>query len=209
LDRLYRQDVPLNPLPGYADFLRVWRNTADQYLDQYHQGRMTFEEQRVRRVMDLHANYGKTLSLESARQLNEKYVAYYEKEWRPYPDALPALEALKLKFRLGAISNGDGVRQRGKIKSCGLEPYFESVVISGEVGVAKPDKGIFEISRKAFGLAPEELAYVGDRVEIDVLGARNAGWKGIWIDRKGMPPGMPGGDPETVSSLSELLAKLS
>lgn len=205
LEQLYRQDVPLDPLPGYADFLRVWRNTADQYLDQYHQGHMTFEEQRVRRVLDLHAFYGKSISLEEARMLNEKYVSYYENEWQAYADAIPALNALKSKFRLGILSNGDGDRQRGKIKSCGLEAYFESVVISGEVGVAKPDKAIFEISRKAFGLEPEEMLYVGDRVEIDTLPARNAGWKGLWIDRKGMP-GIH--DPETITSLSDLLNPL-
>ncbi|MES2202039.1 MAG: HAD family hydrolase, partial [candidate division FCPU426 bacterium] len=205
LENLFRRDIHLDPTPGFAEFLRVWRHAADAFLDRFHGGQMTFEEQRSRRVMALHENFGKTISLEEARALNDKYVAYYEEEWRPFEDTHPALSALKRNFRLGMITNGDGKRQRGKLKSCALDQYFESVIISGEVGSAKPERGIFDLSRKAFGLDASEMAYVGDRVEIDVLGARNAGWRGLWLDRKGMPGNS---DPDTIQSLLELETRL-
>jgi putative hydrolase of the HAD superfamily len=206
LEKLYRQDIQLDPTPGYAEFLRVWRNSADGLLSEVHKGRMDFDEQRVQRVIELHATYGKELSVEAARALSDQYVAYYEQEWRPYPDALLALGQLRGSYRLGIITNGEGRRQRGKIKKCGFEGSMESVIVSGEVGVSKPDKGIFELSRQAFGLQPEEMAYVGDRLETDALGARGAGWRGLWIDRKGMPGS---GDPDTINGLLELTQKLS
>src|SRR5258706_6863672 len=113
LEKLYRQDVQLDPMPGYAEFLRIWRNTADGYLNEFHKGRMSFDEQRISRVIDLHSAYGKELSHDAAKALNDRYVAYYEQEWRPYADALPALGQLKSAFRLGVITNGDASRQRG------------------------------------------------------------------------------------------------
>ena len=62
---------------------------------------------------------------------------------------------------------------------------FDHVIASEEVGVAKPGARIFEVAVEAFGVAPGEAAYVGDRLETDALGAVAAGLTGVWLDRAG------------------------
>jgi putative hydrolase of the HAD superfamily len=59
------------------------------------------------------------------------------------------------------------------------------VVASGELGVAKPDPRIFAHAVERFGLAADEVVYVGDRILVDALGAAAAGLIGVWIDREG------------------------
>jgi putative hydrolase of the HAD superfamily len=187
LEKLFRADVRLEPTPSFSAFLRAWRNAAEEYLSSSPKGGLSFEEKRRGRVMDTYAQFGAELNPDEAGQIFQKYSAHYEKSWRPYAEAAPALEALKASFRLGVITNGDGAMQRGKIKACGVEGFFESILVSGEAGCAKPEAAIFELSRKAFGLDAHEMAYVGDRLETDALAAKAAGWQGIWINRKHMP----------------------
>ncbi len=63
------------------------------------------------------------------------------------------------------------------LEEYGIMPYMSCVVLSSVSGVRKPKSGIFRIAEKELGLRPEELAYVGDTVSRDVIGARNAGWR--------------------------------
>lgn len=85
----------------------------------------------------------------------------------------PLLETLSKRYRLGIISNYQASLM-DFLDEIGLEPYFESIIISGIVGVEKPDTRIFEIALQEMNLAPEECLYVGDH-PFDVMGAKNAG----------------------------------
>lgn len=187
LEKLFREDVALQPSPSFTHFLRAWRNAAEETLQSSPKGQLSFEEKRARRVMDTYAQFNAEIGGADALELFRKYAAHYEKSWRPYDDALPALQSLKKKFRLGMITNGDAGMQKGKIRACQLDSLFESTLISGEAGVSKPDAAIFELSRKAFGLQASEMAYVGDRLETDAVAAQKSGWQGVWINRKHMP----------------------
>ena len=68
----------------------------------------------------------------------------------------------------------------------GLERWIprEKQIISGAVGLKKPDKAIFDLAKKQMGLSNKKLYYVGDSFENDVLGAKKAGWKTIWLNRR-------------------------
>lgn len=203
LERLYLQDIKLDNPPTYHVFLRSWRNVADDYLNHFLKGSMGFEEQRVRRMMDVHSQYGTEISPERAEDLVRIYLDYYKNEWRAHDDAVLALKALQGKVRLGVITNGDDELQRAKMDHCGLTPHFEQVLVSSAAGSSKPDTGMFKQSQAYFGMNPAEMAYVGDRIEIDVKGAQNAGWRAIWIDRKGMPGPPPDGF-EVINELMQL-----
>ena len=111
-----------------------------------------------------------------------RYLALYEDSWSLYPDVLPCLEALSA-YPLGVITNGDGNQQRQKLQRTGIAEYFTSVVISGDIGVAKPQREIFDRSAQELGLSPSELLFIGDNPHADVLGAIQAGWQCIWLNR--------------------------
>ena len=98
-----------------------------------------------------------------------------------YDDTIDTLEQLNKKYRLGIITNGSSYSQRLKIRNCHIEDYFEHIIISEEVGVKKPDKGIFLLTCDLFGLKPEECLYVGDTFSNDIYGALNAGMKAVWM----------------------------
>ena len=72
--------------------------------------------------------------------------------------------------------------QRNKIKSLGLEPLFDVVVLSGEAGVHKPDRRVFDLATSRLGVANEDCVFVGDNPDADITGAINAGMEAVWID---------------------------
>ena len=72
--------------------------------------------------------------------------------------------------------------QRNKIAALGLVPLFDVIVMSGEVGVHKPDRRVFDHATKLLGVANETCVFVGDNPNADITGALNAGMEAVWID---------------------------
>lgn len=188
LQQLYQQDFDLEGRPPYHVFLRDWRNVADEFLQRFLDNKMGFDEQRILRFQALYEKYGANCPRAKAVELHEAYARHYREQWRAFDDAAPALEsALQRGYRLAMITNGNGEQQRAKLTATGLDRLMENVLVSEDVKVAKPDPAIFRFSEKALGLGPQELAYVGDRSDVDVAGAKAAAWTPVWLDRKRMP----------------------
>ena len=102
-----------------------------------------------------------------------------------YPDVEPTLTKLaKDDYFLGLISNAPPNTGR-VVEVLGLRKYLGSVVISGDVGYSKPNPEIFNIALREAGVNPTDALYVGDFYEADIVGARNAGIKGLLIEREG------------------------
>jgi putative hydrolase of the HAD superfamily len=95
-----------------------------------------------------------------------------------FPDAMPALQRLKSRFRLAVISNGFA-----DVKAIGIHDHFETVVSAHEVGVSKPDPKIYAACVERIGLHPREIIYVGDDPANDVIGPCTAGMQAAWINR--------------------------
>jgi putative hydrolase of the HAD superfamily len=78
--------------------------------------------------------------------------------------------------------------QREKIRGAKLAQYFDAILISGEVGIGKPDTRLFMLALEALETSPAEAVMVGDSLARDILGAQHAGLKGIWLNRSGSDP---------------------
>lgn len=103
--------------------------------------------------------------------------------WSFYPDAEPTLHELRRRgFRLGVISNWS-TRLRGIAEGMGLGSLVDFLVISAEVGVAKPDPRIFRRALELAEVRPEEAMHVGDLVDYDVRGAQAAGIHPVLLSR--------------------------
>lgn len=89
--------------------------------------------------------------------------------------AIETLEAVRPGRRLAAVSNGPGPVQRARLADAGLMQYFDALVISCEVGMAKPDPRIFEAALKLLSSPKEEAVFVGDGAASDMAGAGAAG----------------------------------
>ena len=100
-------------------------------------------------------------------------------------DVLDMVRALPEVESIGLITNGPAEVQREKIGLLHLWPHIDFAVISGEVGVEKPDPAIFRKALETGKAAPEDAIYIGDSPEHDMEGARNAGIPRIWMNRSG------------------------
>lgn len=120
-------------------------------------------------------------------------------------------EALRVVARVagvaavGLITNGPSDIQWPKIELLRIAAHFPVIVVSGDVGVWKPDPAIFQIALERTGIAPHDAIYVGDSATHDVPGARAAGLRAVWINRRATA--WPGGDPPDaeIRDLDELL----
>jgi HAD superfamily hydrolase (TIGR01549 family) len=125
-----------------------------------------------------------------------------------FDEALDVVAAVSEVARVGLVTNGPADIQRPKIDLLEIASHFPVIVVSGEVGVWKPDPEIFRIALDRSGVGPEEAIYVGDSADHDIPGAHAAGMRAVWINRGGRP--WPGGDaPDAViRNLYELLPLL-
>jgi putative hydrolase of the HAD superfamily len=104
--------------------------------------------------------------------------------WFIYPDTRTALQRWRRwGIELGVISNFDS-RLHQVLVELNLAEYFQSVTISTEVGAAKPTPAIFSAALQKHGYSPAEAWHIGDSETDDIQGARAAGLRGIWLDRK-------------------------
>lgn len=106
-----------------------------------------------------------------------------------FPEVPEVLSALRGRFRLGIISNGPSDLQRYKLRLFELERNFDPIVISGEVGVAKPSVEIFRYALERAQVSAGEALYVGDSPVYDIAGAKGAGMMMAWVNRNGLPTG--------------------
>jgi putative hydrolase of the HAD superfamily len=105
--------------------------------------------------------------------------------FRAYPEVPAALERLRAGgARLAVVSNWD-VSLHDVLERTELRGRVDAVVISAEVGVAKPDPAIFRTALERLGAKASDAIHVGDSVEHDVAGARAAGLEAVFVARNG------------------------
>jgi putative hydrolase of the HAD superfamily len=104
-----------------------------------------------------------------------------------FPGALATIRRLAKKFPLALITNGIAMVQRRRFAASPITAYFQAVVISEEVGIAKPDPRIFAPALRKIGVDAGEVLYVGDSVTSDMAAARNAGMDFCWLNPDGIP----------------------
>ncbi len=125
-----------------------------------------------------------------------------------YAGARELLDELNGRFRMGLVTNGIGMTQRGRIDRLDLARYFDVVAISGELGISKPDPRIFDHTLATMRVIDRsEVVMIGDSLASDIAGASNAGIDSIWFNpagnsTNGIAPTL------TVESLDELISLL-
>jgi HAD superfamily hydrolase (TIGR01549 family) len=97
-----------------------------------------------------------------------------------YDDVFPVFERLIRRYRLGSISNGNAC-----VKSVGLSDWFEHSISAPEIKAAKPDLIVYQALAECFEVDMHEILYVGDNPMLDVVGAIDAGFQAVWINREG------------------------
>ena len=122
----------------------------------------------------------------------------------PYGEVITALEALRPRYRLATLSNGNA--DLGRI---GLAHHFEVSLSAAALGCAKPDPRTYTRLAEALTLQPAEILFVGDEPHPDVVGPRFAGMQTVWVNRGEVvwPDALPAADA-CIADLTELVALL-
>jgi putative hydrolase of the HAD superfamily len=173
-----------------------------------------------RRIQAFAVELGLALSDLQIQKAADATIAAWDQHVSLDPEAKTVLSALRLTRTVGLITNYDHPPHVYLLLTrLGLAGSFDVVVISGEVGVEKPDPRIFELAVQQARLQPREVVYVGDTAD-DVHGALDAGLCPILIRRQGAATDQeirdfrvdqqPGGrvaidGVETISKLSDLV----
>lgn len=125
------------------------------------------------------------------------------------PGATAVLAGLHTQYVTGVISNHEQPTiQRQRLAACGLAQFLDVVVISGDVGVEKPDPAIFDRALHLLGMTAEQCLFVGDSIASDGAGARGAGMDFCWYRRHHAPPYAPTTAVKVIESLAQLDAFL-
>ncbi|WP_440010241.1 HAD family hydrolase [Halomicrococcus sp. SG-WS-1] len=112
----------------------------------------------------------------------------------PVPGAAGMLADLRERYRVGLLTNGPVVAQRGKIAELGWEDSFDVAVVTGELDAGKPDERAFAAVLDALDVDPSEAVYVGDHPDHDVRGAKAAGMYVVQVVFDGGPDPHPAAD---------------
>ena len=138
----------------------------------------------------LQKNYGLFLTTSELHQALDAFYLHTGDHWKLEEDAISTLQALKADgYHLGLISNASYARDvYGQLEKNALEPYFEQVLVSAEVGYRKPHKFIFQQALDFFAIPPQEAVMIGDTLNADIIGSRRMGMKNIWIARWASAP---------------------
>lgn len=144
---------------------------------------------------------------DTAAACAEAFEAHQRRGHPLLPGAEATVRGLAGRYHLALLTNGPPDIQQHKIDATGLRDCFESVFISGELGVAKPDPSVFEVVLERLGATAASTVMIGDNWERDVLGARSAGWSAIWVSG-GRPAPDPAGGVPIVHGVAEVVALL-
>jgi putative hydrolase of the HAD superfamily len=142
-----------------------------------------------------------------ARKIHSEHMA---EALRLFEDVLEVFNSLKPRFSLALITNGASDTQRNSLRVLGIEKLFDAIIISGEVGIAKPEASIFALALGKLEVEPEKAWHIGDSLRADVGGALGAGLTAVWLNRAGVV--RKEGDPAPnyeIRSLRELTTLLS
>ncbi|MGU8014617.1 HAD family hydrolase [Streptococcus suis] len=216
-DTLYDQIQPFErALERYIEVAREqieplylsFRRYADEVFEATATGKMSLKDSHIYRMKHALADFGYQVSDATALAIQIDYDYFQGQiELSPvFPEIFSWCQAQGIA--MGIITNGPYRHQLRKIRTMGLVNWFEleHVLISGQVGITKPNPAIFQLMEERLGMSGEDICYLGDSFENDVVGAKAANWKVIWFNhRKRVEPVAPYQADKVVTDWDELV----
>jgi putative hydrolase of the HAD superfamily len=191
-----------------AAYLRLLEELHPRVLS----GDLADDEARRARMRGIFALAGEAPDAAAVEEAIGVYRRVYQASRRPVAGAAALLDALQARaLPVVVVTNSVVEEQREKLRHCRFEWLAAAMVVSEDVGVRKPDPGIFAVALARAGCAAAEAAMLGDSWPNDVVGARAAGvGRVVWLNRAGVACPAPGWATEVQSLLptEALLAAL-
>ncbi len=173
--------------PGVSEeaLTKAWAKVHQNLFQQLDAGKCSMSEVRDTRFSYLFRKLNLSLS-KFTEELNDFLSTQYLTSLRLYED-VAVLEDLHT-YHVGIITNGAHDEhtdsQLSKVRHLGLTERIQSLTISGEIGIRKPNFEIFKVACERADVLFEDAMFVGDSIQYDIIGANRAGMTSVLIDRK-------------------------
>lgn len=169
---------------SFDAFFKIFQVFSDNEYEKFIQRSKQREEYKNDRVIETYKHFGKIISLNEAIIFNSLYL--YFRDTIIYRNGVENLLDFfsKENYELFILTNGPSGDQRRKLEQLKVERYIpnEKWFISDEMNSTKPNREIFQAVEKALGYKGEEVLYIGDDLENDIIGAQNSNWKSIYLN---------------------------
>jgi len=190
---------------GVNDFDLFHKNYLqhnEKLWERYRNGYIKQEELRIKRMWLSLLDF-KIADDQLAQELSIRFLDLLPTRTILFPYTKEILEYLTRKgYILHLITNGFEKTQHSKLMYSGLSSFFKEVITSEGSGSLKPSKEIFEFALQKTNARPDESIMIGDSIEVDILGAINAGIDQVYVNHLGIEPEIK--PTYTVNSLKEL-----
>ena len=168
---------------NYFDFINKYKGINEKLWDLYRDNKITQKDLRRERFQQTFSQYQIT-DFQLSEKIGEDYIKICPRKTKLYPYTIEVLDYLQSKYQLHIITNGFHKTQHIKLEHSNLTPYFHQIITSEKAGVKKPNPKIFEFSLSKANANAEESVYIGDDLEVDVLGCQNCGIDGVYFNPK-------------------------
>lgn len=173
-------------IPATEEMVALYSRANDAQWKKLERGETTQQKLRLDRFVDFLSLAGLS---GDPQALCDDYVERLGQQRFPLCGAEELCRRVSAHMPIWLITNGISQIQRSRFSDCLLTPYFSGMVISEEVGAAKPDPAmLFEALRLAGDFRPEEAVVLGDSVTADIAAANNAGIRSILFTNGKEPP---------------------
>ena len=166
-----------------ADAPQVYHRLNRACWEAFERGEVTQAELRVRRFRDFLRHYG----LENdPERVGEAYTQALSHQGMLLPGALETVRAIARRLPVAVVTNGIASVQRGRMARSPLQAHLSAFVISGELGVQKPDPRMLYAALEALGgVKTDRALMVGDSLTSDIRAANRAGMDACWFNPEG------------------------
>jgi putative hydrolase of the HAD superfamily len=166
----------------FDDFNIVYHEINDKLWASFRQGTLSRQDLRWKRMWQTLLHY-KINDEPLAKFMSEKYLEILPTKNELFPFAIDVLKYCKAKgYEMHLITNGFELTQQQKLKNSKIDSYFDKMITSEMAMSMKPHKEIFHFAFSETGAQPHNSIMIGDALDIDVLGARNAGMHQVYFN---------------------------
>jgi|TARA_B110000116_G_scaffold272152_1_gene295449 putative hydrolase of the HAD superfamily len=170
------------------EYITSYESANNWCWGEYREGRMEKEELRGRRFFMALAPWKIDAAEEIAKKLGAHYIATSPFKTHLIAGSLEVLDELSIRgHKMYILTNGFEEVQHHKVERSGLSSYFQMVLTSDALGYKKPNPKIFDLALEKTRSRAENTLIIGDSLEADVVGAREAGWGQIYFNPDSTP----------------------
>ena len=167
----------------------LFREHCDAAFDLFSSGDLTLAESHIMRTQHTFADLGLPLTNEEAMHFQETYQRR-QGEITLSPGIEQLLDELESRhIPIAVFTNGPEKHQMKKFNALGLERWVPParIFVSEKIGCPKPNAAAFSHVQTTLKATPDELLFIGDTYETDIIGGQAAGWTSLWFNHRRKP----------------------